>query len=338
MSTEGGGVFDRLRGYVGGDLSRAVDTPRNGVLILAGIVAAVILTLLNAEFYYHLAILICIFGIVATSLDVLSGYTGQVSVVHAGLMGIGAYTSAIVTMDYGLSVWVGMALAAVLVTVVGIVIGYLAFRTTGHYFVLTTLALAALITTVMTIWEPVTGGSGGIRGIIAPTHSLGVAGMTLVDFSTNQGYFYLSLALLVGTMVVINNILDSRIGRTMIAVRENEGLARSHGINAKTAKLTALGISCFFAGIAGSLYAHYFSFINPEVFGFFVGFEILVMTIIGGMGTIVGPILGASFIELVPELLREYPRLSELVYGIVLLLVVLYIPQGIWGVLRSLWD
>jgi branched-chain amino acid transport system permease protein len=325
----------RVREYFGDRLTRATDTPRNAAIVAGAILIALVLALLNRESLFHLGVTICIFGSVAVGLDLLAGYTGQVSVAHAGFMGIGAYTSAILTMDFGMPLFVGLLAACLLATLVGVAIGYPSFRTEGHYFVLVTLALAVLITTVFQVWDPVTGGPRGITGIYEPAMALYVGGIRIIDLSTTRGYFFISLTYLVITMVAINNVLNSRMGRAFIAVRENAHLASSHGIDTKRAKLTSLGISCFIAGGAGSLYAHYFSFINPPVFGFFVGFEMLVMVIVGGLGSIVGAVVGAVFIEAVPEILRDYPRVSELVFGVAVLVVVLYFPTGIWGSVKS---
>ena len=309
---------------------RSVETPKNSVILLAGVVVAGVLTLLDVNFYYHMAVLIAIFAGVAVSLDILSGYAGQVSIAHAAFMAVGAYTSAILTVDYGFPIWAGVALGGVLAMLVGIVLGFPAFRTEGHYFVLVTIAIAILAIVVLNIWTPVTGGPNGILGI-PRTDMVSIAGIDLIDFGTRQGYFYLVTAYLLSTIVVANNILDSRIGRTYIAVRDNESLAKSHGINTKYAKLSALGVSCFFAGIGGGLYAHYLSFINPEMFEFFIGFEILVMLIIGGLGSLIGAVIGAFVIVVTPELLRGYPDVSLLVFGLILLFVVLFFPGGIWG-------
>lgn len=327
----------RIRNYFGDRLGRVTDTPRNATLVVSTVVTVGLLTLVNSEFYFHLGVVISIFASVAVALDLLSGYTGQVSIAHAGFMGIGAYTSAILTLEFGLPLWVGLVSGGILATIVGLAIGYVAFRTTGHYFVLTTLAVAILIVTVFQVWTPVTGGPNGITGIFEPGLVLSLGGVQLVDFSTTRGYFYFAVTYLLVTLVVINNVLNSRLGRALIAVRENAALARSHGIDTKSAKMLALGVSCFFAGGAGSLYAHYFSFINPPVFGFFVGFEVLVMLIVGGLGSLIGPVIGAVFIKLVPEVLRDYPQVSELVFGIAMLVVVLYFPGGIWGTLKSWW-
>lgn len=328
-------VPKRLKGYFSDSLTRATDTPRNASVLLGGVVVALLLTVVGSESLFHLGVTICIFGSVAVGLDLLSGYTGQVSVAHAGFMGIGAYTSAILTTEYGLPLVVGFLAACLLATLVGVAIGYPSFRTEGHYFVLVTLAVATLITTVFQIWDPVTGGARGITGILEPGVALYLGDIRIFDMSTTRGYFYVSLAYLLVTIVAINNLLNSRLGRAFVAIRENAALARSHGIDTQSAKLVSLAISCFVAGGAGSLYAHYFSFINPPVFGFFVGFQILVMVIVGGLGSLIGAVVGATFIEFVPEVLRDYPRVSELVFGIAVLVVVLYFPTGIWGTLKS---
>lgn len=313
---------------------RAVDTPKNSVVLIAGVLVAAVLTLLDVNFYYHMAVLIAIFAGVAVSLDVLSGFTGQVSIAHAAFMAVGAYTSAILTVDYGYPIWAGVALGGVLAMLVGIVLGFPAFRTEGHYFVLVTIAIAILAIVVLNVWTSVTGGPNGILGIPS-TEMVSAAGVDIIDFGTRQGYFYLTMAYLLGTITIANNILDSRIGRTYIAVRDNEPLAKSHGINTKYAKLSALGVSCFFAGIGGGLYAHYLNFINPEMFDFFIGFEILVMLIIGGLGSLVGGVIGAIVIVVTPELLRGYPDVSLLIFGLILLFVVLFFPGGIWGFVRK---
>lgn len=329
-----------LDGLVEKSQMRAVDTPKNTVILLGAIAAVALLTLVNVQFYFHLAILICIWAGVAVSLDVLSGYAGQVSVAHAAFMAVGAYTSAVLTVDYGAPLWGSILLAGVVAMAVGVLLGYPSFRTEGHYFVLVTIAIAILAVVFLNTWDSVTGGATGMLGIPSPELRLSVGGFVLFDLGTRQGYFYFTAAYLVATILIANNILDSRIGRTYIAVRDNHELASSHGIHAKRAKLSALGVSCFFAGIGGALYAHYLGFINPEMFDFFHGFEVLVMLIIGGLGSLIGAVIGAVIIVLTPELLRGYPDVSLLIFGSILIIVVLFFPGGIWGFITKFkpWD
>lgn len=313
---------------------RAVDTPTNTAIVAGGIVGMLLLTLLDVNFYFHMAVLITIFAGIAVSLDVLSGFTGQVSIAHAAFMAAGAYTSAILTVDYGAPIWLGIVLAGFVAMAIGVGLGFPSFRTEGHYFVLVTIAIAILAVVVLNTWTSVTGGPNGILGIQTPG-AISLAGVELVDLGTRQGYFYLTATYLILTLVVSNNVLDSRIGRTYMAVRDNESLAKSQGVNTKHAKLSALGFSCFFAGIGGGLYAHYLNFINPEMFNFFIGFEILVMLIIGGLGSLIGAVMGAFVIIVTPELLRGFPDVSLLIFGLILVIVVLFFPGGIWGFLKK---
>lgn len=331
--TENRSALVRARDWLLPERIHSIESPHQRTLLisLALVTAAVFAT--GERYYFFLTTVVMIYAIVAVALDFFSGYLGEISVAHAGIMGIGAYASAILTVDYGFTFWVGFVVAGLLSLVVALLLGLAAFRTTSHYFVLATLAVAILIERVLVVWEPVTGGSIGILSIPKPT-AIELPMRFVIDFGSQQGYLGLVATVLIVTVLSLNYLVNRPIGRKMVAVRENEALAATQGIDTKRVKLFAFGVSALVTGFAGSLYAHYIGFISPASFPFFEGFVILVITIIGGLGTLTGALVGATVIKLFQLTTGDIPNLRRIVYGLMLLTVVLFFPSGIWGTIK----
>jgi branched-chain amino acid transport system permease protein len=314
--------------------TRPISTPRNAtILVVLALLAAVIFAW-NNRHVMHILVLITSFAIVAVSLDFFSGYLGLVSIAHAAFMAIGAYISVFLTMSLGVSFWLAILVGAILTSLIALAIGMAAFKVRGHYFVLLTLALSEIVVvfTKLEFMIPYTNGTNGISSIPRPD-PISLGNFTL-SFDTPSGYLLVALVFFAFVLVFLNTVLDSRWGRRMLAVRENESLARTQGIDPYRTKQFAFAISCFFTGIAGGLYAHYISFIEPEMFGWAQGFDILVMTIIGGLGTLIGAIIGTVILQLIPEFFRQYATLLDMIFGLILVFIVLYAPGGIWSYLR----
>jgi branched-chain amino acid transport system permease protein len=275
---------------------------------------------------YHLHVLIMagIFAVLALSLNLLLGYTGQLSLGHAAFFGIGAYASALTTLRLGRSAWEGMALAAVLAGVAGWAIGRLALKLRGAYFVLVTISFAGVISLVSVNWMELTNGPLGLPGIPAP--ELGPW-----SFRTKRAYYYLVLAAVALSYLVCRRLVDSRIGRAFLALRENEALAESVGIDVTRYLVLAAVVSAAMAGLAGGLYAHYTRFVSPEVFLFTYTVTMVIMVVAGGKGTLTGPVVGALLFTALPEALREATswQWQMLAYGLILVLLVFFLPRGI---------
>lgn len=268
--------------------------------------------------------------ILASSMNLVVGYTGQISLAHVGLFAIGAYTSAILTTAAGLSFWVTFPIATVLAGVFGFLIGLPSLRFKTHFFAIVTLGFAEIIRLGIYNLTPLTGGPNGLYNIPFPEGILGF------DFSRRQDFYYLILISAVLTILVIYRLVHSRFGKAMIAVRENDMFAQFVGIDTWRVKLFAFTVSALIAGFAGSLYAHYNSYISPYSFTVAHSVTYLLMVIIGGMGTIFGPILGAAFLTILPEMLRYIADYRMIIFGALLVLCIMFMPRGLMGLVTDL--
>jgi branched-chain amino acid transport system permease protein len=218
-------------------------------------------------------------------------------------------------------------IAGIAAAVAGFAIGFITLRLDGHYFVLITLAFAEVLRLVVNNWEEVTRGPLGFPNI--PRPSLRIGDLVHVDFSSKAHYYYLALILVVAMLWVKYRFVYSNLGRASIAIRENPRLAQSIGIDPFFYSMVAFVLGAFFAGLAGSLYAHYISYVGPDVYGFGFMVTMLIMIAVGGRGTIVGPVIGAAIITIVIEELRFIREIRLSVFGILLVLSVLFFPKGL---------
>jgi branched-chain amino acid transport system permease protein len=294
--------------------------------LAGGLLAALALVPLWLANPYHLHVLIMagIFAILALSLNLLLGYTGQLSLGHAAFFGIGAYTSALLALRLDWSFWLGLPAAAVAAGLAGWAIGRLALKLRGAYFVLVTISFAGVISLISVNWMELTNGPLGLPGIPAP--ELGPWSLR-----SKASYYYLVLAGLAVSWLVCHRLVRSRIGRALVAVRENEALAESVGVDVTHYLVLATVISAAMAGVAGSLYAHYTRFVSPEVFLFTYTVTMVIMVVAGGKGTLAGPLVGALLFTVLPEALREATswQWQMLAYGVILVLLVFFLPRGI---------
>ncbi len=284
------------------------------------------------DYYMHIFVMSEIYIVLALSLALIVGFAGQVSLGHAAFYGMGAYVSAILSVRFGVSFWVAFWLAGFFSGLISFCIGKLVLRLRGHVLAITTAFFGVLVTVIMNNWIDVTNGPMGIAGIPRPT-SFSFFGWDFV-FTTRIQYYYLGLFFVGGVVVLINKLVRSRLGDAMIAVRENEKLAKSIGIDVMKSKIFAFTLGGCLAGLAGSFYAHYILFISPVTFTINESINILVMVIFGGMNTIAGPIFGAISLTILPEFLRMAGELRLVVYGIALILFIIWLPRGIWGSIK----
>ena len=282
--------------------------------------------LVPVKYYIHLGVLALIWVIVAQGQNLIQGCTGYVSIVQAGFMGVGAYGSTLMGLHFHLPVWLTLVLAPVLTALFALAAGYPSLRVKGHYFAIVTLAFNLVIFIVLMNFTSLTHGEAGISDIPKPA---GVKG--LVDFSQRNTYYYLALAAAAGSTGLAALIMRSRIGQILSAIRQNETLVGAMGIPAWRYKLFAFVASAMYAGFAGALYAHYQGFINPDVFGVAQSLDAILAVIIGGSGTVAGPVIGAFFVVLLPEMLRFADGFRLIVYGLVLVLATIFMPRGIVG-------
>jgi branched-chain amino acid transport system permease protein len=279
-------------------------------------------------YYVHILIMAGIFAILALSLNLLLGYTGQLSLGHAAFFGIGAYTSALLALKLEWPVWTGFVAAVVLAGIAGYAIGKVSLKLRGAYFVLVTISFAGVIYLVSVNWMELTNGPLGLPGV--PPAELSIPGLFELSFRSKPAYYYLVLAVAAASYFVCYRLVHSRIGRAFIALRENEALAESVGINGTRYLVLAAVVSAAMAGAAGSLYAHYTRFVSPEVFLFTYTITMVIMVVAGGKGTLAGPVVGAILFTALPEALRAVTswQWQMLLYGILLILTVFFLPKG----------
>lgn len=265
-----------------------------------------------SAYYLQIIILVGINIIMACSLNLIVGYTGQLSIGHAAFMSIGAYAAALATLKLGFPFLASLLFGSLIAALFGILIGIPTLRLKGDYLAIATLGFGEIVRIVFLNLE-VTGGAVGLRGIPKKTTLLWVVVATIV------------------TLFILNRVLNSRVGRALIAIREDETAAESMGINATYYKTIAFGVGAFFAGLGGGLFAHYFRYIHPNVFGFMRSIEQLCMVVLGGLGNMGGAIIGAAALTAVPEILRASAEYRLLFYGAILVIMMRVRPQGILG-------
>jgi len=298
------------------------------------LLAAAALTLplwLSSAYHLHVAIMAGIFGVLALSLNLLLGFAGQLSLGHAAFFGIGAYTSALLTLKGEWSFWPALAAAVALAGAAGWLVGRLSLKLRGAYFVLVTISFAGVISLVSVNWIELTNGPLGLPGVPAPE----LFGWSL---RSKTAYYYLVLAGLALSYLVSARLVKSRIGRAFVALRENEPLAESVGVDVTHYLVLAAVVSAGMAGLGGSLYAHYTRFVSPEVFLFTYTVTMVVMVVAGGKGTLAGPLVGAVLFTVLPEALRAAAswQWQMLAYGVLLVLLVFFLPRGIVPALQAL--
>lgn len=283
----------------------------------------------------------------AMGLNILTGLAGQISLGHGAFIGVGAYASALLTTRLGFSFWVALPLAGFITAFVGMTFGVPSLRIKGLYLAIATLAAQVIIEFTIVHWRSLTNGTSGI---LVPSPKIGS-----FEFSSEKSFYYLIFVVLILSVAYARNLLRTRIGRAFIAIRDNDIAAEILGVNLFKYKLLAFFISSFYAGIAGSLWAHYITIITPEHFTIGVSIDYLAMIIIGGLGSVLGTIYGAIFITLLPELLRVlagslsgvYPNIGdflgasrELVFGLIVILFLIYEPDGLyhrWQMIKAYW-
>lgn len=280
-------------------------------------------------YYLHLVNLILIYSLFSLGLNILTGYTGITSFGHAGFFALGAYTTAILSTKCIIPPILSIFFASFLTGIAGFIIGLPVIRISGIYLAMVTLGSAEFIRLLAINWESLTGGPLGISNI----PPLSILGLSL---KTEQSlFFFLYPTLIILTFVFIR-IIDSRFGRSLKAIKDDERAAESIGIPCAKNKLISFFISGFYSGLAGALYAHFDRFISPDTFTFSLSILVLCMVVIGGMGTVPGSILGAIIIVILLEYLQALGVYRLLVYGLLLAIMISYYPQGLIGILKEI--
>jgi branched-chain amino acid transport system permease protein len=266
--------------------------------------------------------LIAINAIVVLGLNLFIGYAGQISLGHAAFFGLGAYGSAITTVTHGLSPWPAMFLVAFVVGCIALLVGIPVLRLSGHYLAMATLGFNFVVHSVLLEWDQLTGGPSGFYGI--PYLSFG-------DFSFDDEVrlHYLLWSFTMICLLLCLNLVRSGVGRGLSALAEDETAAAALGVNTRLAKIKVFVLSAVMASLAGSLFAHCYSFISPDSFGIFTSTDMVIMVVIGGMGSIWGSLFGAGFITLLPEWIGALEISKDFIHGGILVLVLMFLPQGL---------
>lgn len=266
--------------------------------------------------------LIAINTIVVLGLNLFIGYTGQISLGHAAFFGLGAYGSAIATVTYGVSPWPAMVLVACLVGLVALLVGIPVLRLSGHYLAMATLGFNFVIHSVLLEWDELTGGPSGFSAI--PYLECGN-----FSFDDEIRLHYLLWGTTMICLLLCLNLVRSGVGRGLSALAEDETAAAALGVNTRQTKVKIFVLSAILASLAGSLFAHCYSFISPDSFGIFTSTDMVIMVVIGGMGSIWGSLFGAGLITLLPEWIGVFETYKDFVHGGILVLVLMFLPQGL---------
>lgn len=283
---------------------------------------------------YHMSILVtaCVFTVLAVAFNIVYGYVGLLSLCQVGFWGLSAYTVAILTTRFGLSPWLAVLAGGLVATAGSLVIGYAAVRVSRHSFAIVSLVFALLLQQVAYDWTSVTRSAMGIPGL--PSLSISLPGGETWTLASARDFYY---AILIWALITVGTswwILHSRVGRAFVAIRENEPLAYSHGIDVIRYKLLAFTFSAFVTGIAGGLFCLYLTIVDPTIFDFYYTEAMLIMVIVGGAGSFWPVIVSAIVFSAVPELLRFSNELRLVIYGAVLIAVMLLMPNGFASLLK----
>ncbi|ASF38091.1 branched-chain amino acid ABC transporter permease [Halobacillus halophilus] len=298
---------------------------KRGWLIGFVLLAVVFPFLSQNDYFLHVLTLAFIWMIAVYGLNLLAGYTGYLSLAHAGFFAIGAYALGLLTVKAGLNYWIALVLACVITSAIGFVVGLVALRTREHFFAIYTLCVGYIIYLVIDKWDSLTGGVRGLIGIPAP------AAIGPISFETPLSQYYLILFFLLATIFVMYRIVHSLSGRTFIAIRNSEDLAQTIGISTMKNKLLVFVLSTFFAGLAGALYASFIRFIGPDIGYITIIFDFLTYLLVGGLGTLAGPIVGTFLIVSVSQSLQFLQDYRMLIFGPLLTLLIIFYPRGIAG-------
>jgi branched-chain amino acid transport system permease protein len=292
------------------------------------VVVLLFVPLVTDNYTQYILNLILVYVIIGIGLNFLLGYAGQFAFAHAAMMGIGAYTTALLSYRLGLSFWIALPVSGLFATLIGSLGALPAMRMKRVYLALVTLAFAELIQWILIHWKGLTFGTDGVS-VKAPT----IFGWAIRG---DDNIFYVILAVTVVMYIVARRIVESKIGRSFVAIRENDIVAQCNGINVAKTKAVVFGLSAFYAGIGGSLFAMTLGYIVPDGFGLFQLIIHFSVVVIGGLISMFGSVIGAIILTALPEVLRGFQALQEIVYGLLLMVFIIFMPTGMAGLAKKL--
>ena len=300
------------------------------------VVAIAVLPLVLQDSYWRTNLIVCALNVIlAVSLDFVLGYAGQLNLGHAAFYGIGAYASTLLVMGLGVPFWAAFVLGAMLSGIAGMALAIFAARLRGHYLAIASLGFAVIVHQVLLNWISLTQGPLGIYAI-KPPPAIALPGLPVVAFGEPANMFYLVAGFALLFYLLLDQLVRSPIGATLAAIREDEVSAASFGIHCTAWKVFAFGLASALAGAAGGFYASFVGTLVPDAFTITESFTVLAMVIVGGMGTLIGPVWGAILLTVLPELFRGFGDFRLVLYGATLTLVVLFMPGGIAQAARIL--
>lgn len=293
------------------------------VLVLLAIAACALPHVLTSGYFINVAIIALIYVILASSLDIMMGWTGKFSFAHAAFFGIGAYTAAMMQRDFGTDIWVHLPFGMITAALFGILLGLPSLRLQGHFLAIMSIAFQTVVYLTLAQWTDVTGGHYGLPVDIGP------------ELSNVSTYYYLTLGCTLVTLIFIWMLTHSRFGETLTAIRDDETLARTIGMNSNAIKIVAFAISSALAGGAGVLMAHHIRGVTPNDFTVMTSATIVAMIVLGGRGKFWGPIVGALTLIILPELLSDLAEYKHVLYGALLIFMIIVMPEGVVGALAK---
>lgn len=298
------------------------------IAVAAIVLAAVLPMFISNNYHLNLMIQVLINIIIVVGLNFITGLTGQMNLGTAGIFSMGAYTSSLLATRLGINPWICLTAAAGMGVLIGMGLGYPSLRVSGVYLALTTIGFSEIVRILMTNLTGLTGGALGVTGIPA----FSILGH---KFQTNKEIYYLYLIIAVILIFNAYRIVNSKWGRAFLAVKDNPDAVEAGGVNIASIKILAFTLAAIYATVAGSLYAHYIGFINPSAYNLEYSINYVVMLVIGGIGSVPGNVLGAILVTLVPEFLRFMENYYWLVFSIITLLFVIFMPNGIVSLFRG---
>jgi branched-chain amino acid transport system permease protein len=307
---------------------KAIHVTRPGTWAVALLAAILVPPLLANDYQLRLIVVVGIYTLLTMGLNFMLGYAGLLSLAQVGFFAIGAYFTAILTVDHHWSFWLALPVGVAACALVAIILGRPVLKLKSHYFMFATFVIAEMCQQIATNWDPVTHGATGIAAIPRP----GFFGVALAD---SIGFYYLVLGAVALGIYVSFRVERSKLGRALMAIRESEVAAQTMGIRVAGMKQMAFTLSAIFGGLAGGLYASFTSVISPDVFSFEVTIIVLVSLLLGGCGSIAGSIIGTIIVYMMPEWLRSIGQYYMIVYGAGIILLMVFLPKGLIGIVET---
>lgn len=311
-------------------MKRFMSSP-SGIMITAGIIVLLIYPMFGSNYGQNILAEVMIFAIFAMSLDLLLGYTGLPSLGHATFFGLGSYTASIIAMQYSPNILVTLILGILVASVAAVLIGALSIRASGVYFLMLTMAFSQMFYAIAYRWGWLTGGSDGLFGVPRPE-------FLNINFYNTTNFYYLVAILFIFSYFALKQIVKSPFGQVLVGIRENEHRMRAVGYNVRTFKLASFVLAGAFGGLAGVLNSYFIGYTSPYDFYWAASGYIMIMVIIGGAGTLIGPIMGAGLFLIMQNVVSSYTERWPTIMGIVFIFFVMAARRGIYGILESIND